>query len=147
MAGTVNITVEGNYTVVDITVATPKYSIQQKSIPNGEVKITSDEDNNQLLINADGVNYVFEDAQVLIPTGGNVTAKMDSLLASLDARGTGGALPVDVNANELGTDAWGRNKVILDYSLFSGMFTFNVPRCKWKEVINGVETLSADPLN
>ncbi len=45
---------------------------------------------------------------------------------------------VDVSRNELGYDAWGRNKVVLDKSLFHGMFTFNVPVSKWEEKINGV---------
>ena len=46
---------------------------------------------------------------------------------------------VDVNSNDLGTDAWGRNKTVSDVSLFHGMFTYSVPQQMWLEYINGVE--------
>lgn len=45
-------------------------------------------------------------------------------------------------ANAIGYDAWGRLKTISDKSLFSGLFTFNIPVSKWKEVINGTELTS-----
>lgn len=46
---------------------------------------------------------------------------------------------VDTNRNELGYDAWGRNKVANDKSLFHGMFTYDVPNRMWIEGYNGVE--------
>lgn len=45
---------------------------------------------------------------------------------------------VQVSQNDLGYDAWGRNKVVNDRSIFHGMFTYNVPVSKWQEKINGV---------
>ena len=44
----------------------------------------------------------------------------------------------NINDNDLGFDAWGRNKFILDNSIFHGMFTFNVPVTTWYERINDV---------
>lgn len=41
--------------------------------------------------------------------------------------------------NDLSVDAWGRQKSVMDKSLFHGMFTFNVPVAKWYETINDVE--------
>lgn len=46
---------------------------------------------------------------------------------------------VDVNSTPLGTDAWGRNKVIVDRSLVHSMFTYSVPANIWKEEFKGVE--------
>jgi hypothetical protein len=46
----------------------------------------------------------------------------------------------DLATNELGRDAWGKSKVTIDYSLFHGMFTYNVPLLTWYESINGVVT-------
>lgn len=40
---------------------------------------------------------------------------------------------------DLDVDAWGRQKAIIDKSLFHGMFTYNVPVAKWYEKINDVE--------
>ena len=48
----------------------------------------------------------------------------------------------EITSNKLGYDAWGRVKAITDKSLFSGLFTFNIPVSKWKEVINGTEQTS-----
>ena len=45
----------------------------------------------------------------------------------------------DINRNELGTDAWERNKTVKDYSMFHGMFTLEVPDEMWIEYFNGVE--------
>jgi hypothetical protein len=39
----------------------------------------------------------------------------------------------------LGTDAWGRNKVVEDHSIFHGMFTFDVPFEMWVEEVDTVE--------
>ena len=39
-------------------------------------------------------------------------------------------------------DAWGKQKVARDFSLYHGMFTFEVPEEYWKESINGVEQSS-----
>ena len=46
---------------------------------------------------------------------------------------------VDVNQNDLGVDAWGRNKTISDVSLFHGIFTFSVPREMWIEYVDMIE--------
>ena len=40
--------------------------------------------------------------------------------------------------NDLGYDAWGRPKVVIDNSIFHGMFTYNVPVTTWLEKNNGV---------
>jgi len=45
----------------------------------------------------------------------------------------------NINRNELGFDAWGRNKVINDRSIIHGMFTYNVPVSTWREIIDKVE--------
>lgn len=56
--------------------------------------------------------------------------------------GTNSKSYISVAKNDLGYDAWGRLKTVSDKSLFSGLFTFNVPVSKWKEVINGTEQTS-----
>lgn len=38
---------------------------------------------------------------------------------------------VEIARNDLGYDAWGRPKVILDYTLFSALWTFSVPNRMW----------------
>jgi len=45
---------------------------------------------------------------------------------------------VDLATNDLGRDAWGRPKVIIDDSIFHGMFTYNVPVTRWYETVNDV---------
>lgn len=50
----------------------------------------------------------------------------------------------NINRNELGFDAWGRNKVVNDKSLLHGIFTFDVPIDFWKQQINEVEQLAFD---
>ena len=45
----------------------------------------------------------------------------------------------DVSRNELGYDAWSRNKVVNDLSLFHGVFTYDVPERMWIEGRNGSE--------
>jgi hypothetical protein len=45
---------------------------------------------------------------------------------------------IDLALNDLGRDAWGRPKMVVDNSKFHGMFTFNVPITAWEEYINGV---------
>lgn len=47
-----------------------------------------------------------------------------------------GTLSVNVERNALGYDAWGRAKTITDKSLFSGLFTFNIPFDTWYERLN-----------
>ena len=47
-----------------------------------------------------------------------------------------------LNVNGLNVDAWGRKKATIDKSLFSGLFTYNVPVTKWYEKLNGVEQAS-----
>lgn len=37
-------------------------------------------------------------------------------------------------------DAWGRQKVVFDHSMWHGLFTFDVPDKMWIEFINGVES-------
>jgi hypothetical protein len=52
-------------------------------------------------------------------------------------------VPLEVNAslatNDLGRDAWGRPKMVLDNSIFHGMFSFNIPVNVWYERFNDVE--------
>ena len=40
---------------------------------------------------------------------------------------------VDSNlaTNDIGRDAWGRPKMILDYSLFSALWSYSVPNRMW----------------
>ena len=42
--------------------------------------------------------------------------------------------------NDLDIDAWGRQKAVIDKSLFHGMWTYNVPKSAWLEYINDVES-------
>jgi len=37
-------------------------------------------------------------------------------------------------------DAWGRQKIVSDYSLFQALWTFEVPSTIWLEYVNGVES-------
>ena len=46
---------------------------------------------------------------------------------------------INTNKTPLGFDAWGRNKAVLDASLFHGVFTYDVPNRMWIEGFNGVE--------
>ena len=46
---------------------------------------------------------------------------------------------VNVNKTDLGFDAWGRNKTVIDFSLFHGVWTFGVPHEMWIEYVDGVE--------
>jgi len=48
---------------------------------------------------------------------------------------------VDNNANSLGTDAWGRNKAVLDKSLFHGINTMGIQKESWKKLLNGNEVV------
>ena len=45
---------------------------------------------------------------------------------------------VNISNNDIGLDAWGRPKVILDTSIFHGMFSHHVPMSLWYERINNV---------
>lgn len=49
---------------------------------------------------------------------------------------------VDLTPNDLGRDAWGRQKVVKDTSIIHGMFTFNVPVTTWYEEDNEVPQTS-----
>ena len=53
-------------------------------------------------------------------------------------------LPVteDSTNKTYNTDAWFRNKAIIDDSIFHGMFTYNVPADNWYEMIDDVEQAS-----
>ena len=63
---------------------------------------------------------------------GNVWADVDTLLEWLRLN-TGGQIPmqVDLATNDLGRDAWGRPKVILDFTLFSALWSYSVPNRVW----------------
>lgn len=52
-------------------------------------------------------------------------------------------IDANINQNELGFDAWGRNKTMSDNSIFHGMFTFNVPVSNWYETLNGIVNTGA----
>lgn len=49
-------------------------------------------------------------------------------------------LPVAGGVGDLVFDAWGRQKVVNDFSLFHGMYTFDVPDSMWIEYNDSVET-------
>lgn len=51
-------------------------------------------------------------------------------------------ITVNTGLNELNRDAWGRGKVIIDHSIFHGMFTFEVPDSMWIEEVDKVEQLA-----
>lgn len=46
---------------------------------------------------------------------------------------------ISINKNELGYDAWNRNKVVNDFSLFHGVWTVDVPDNMWIEHYDGAE--------
>lgn len=48
-----------------------------------------------------------------------------------------GSEPVDLALSDLGRDAWGKPKFIIDKSIVHGMFTYNVPVITWYETFNG----------
>lgn len=48
----------------------------------------------------------------------------------------------DVSNKTYNTDAWFRNKVVNDVSLFHGMFTYSIPEDTWYEMIDDVEQTS-----
>jgi len=79
----------------------------------------------------DGVHYPI----YKLATGGDGEATL-----------VGASVPVSLSGEPaLNKDAWGRQKGILDNSVFHGMFTFNVPVAMWYETING--TISATATN
>jgi hypothetical protein len=49
--------------------------------------------------------------------------------------------PLNIGSG-INTDAWGKQKVAQDFSLYHGMFTYEVPQEYWYEQINGVEQTS-----
>jgi len=49
---------------------------------------------------------------------------------------------VNIANNDIGLDAWGRPKVVMDKTILHGMFTHNVPESLWYEKINGVTQAS-----
>lgn len=52
---------------------------------------------------------------------------------------SGGSL----GSGDLTVDAWGVQKVSMPYSLFSGMFTFDVPQTKWMMYENGTQVYTS----
>jgi hypothetical protein len=56
-----------------------------------------------------------------------------SFVPSVTSLGTG----------DLTNDAWGIQKVSLPYSLFSGMFTFDIPQTKWMMYHNGTQVYTS----
>lgn len=43
-------------------------------------------------------------------------------------------LQIQAGTSEISLDAWGRQKVYYDHSLFNSIFTYNVPNRNWEEV-------------
>jgi hypothetical protein len=41
-------------------------------------------------------------------------------------------------------DAWGRQKIVFDHSLFHGVFTYDIPNVLWIEYFNGIEQPKAN---
>lgn len=64
-------------------------------------------------------------------------------LTDIELRATPISVSGVLGSNDLVTDAWGIQKVSLPYSLFSGMFTFDVPQSKWMMYENGVQVYTS----
>lgn len=79
------------------------------------------------------------DIELMSPNSGRVFEEDNTYVNILELlRGdiTGGGLSI---GNGISQDAWGKTKTTSDYSLYHGMFTFEVPQEYWKESINSVE--------
>ena len=95
------------------------------------------------IIRIDGTEVLISDVDTLFTElNDNIffesTGTVDVNITNADIPVTLADNQVNVNQNELGFDAWGRNKVVKDNSILHGMFTFNVPVKVWKEEFNGV---------
>lgn len=75
--------------------------------------------------------------------GGDVVRDIDkggfkTQVVTLDLNGAGteslmtGRLPVKIGNGDITTDAWGIQKMSLPYSLFHGLFTFDIPASQWQ---------------
>ena len=61
---------------------------------------------------------------------------------SLTPSSTPPIVPETTSNKTYNTDAWFRNKVVFDTSLFHGRFTYNVPADSWYEMIDDVEQIA-----
>lgn len=80
--GNVSITIDGSNLLIDIPEKTGFYEIQKKSIPLTEVLVKHEA--NQLFINGDGSNYIFDNTDVIVPAGAIAEDKMDALLSLIN---------------------------------------------------------------
>lgn len=60
-----------------------------------------------------------------------------------DAQLRASAVPVSLGTGDLTEDAWGVQKVSLPYSLFHGLFTFDIPSKMWFMYENGVQVYTS----
>jgi hypothetical protein len=44
---------------------------------------------------------------------------------------------------DIGSDAWGRTKSVIDKSVFDGLFTYDIPIQKWLKFENGTEVATS----
>lgn len=51
-------------------------------------------------------------------------------------------LTITEHVKSYNTDAWNRNKVVHDWSILHGMFTFDIPKDRWYEMIDDVEQIT-----
>lgn len=55
-------------------------------------------------------------------------------------------IQTSIAMNELGYDAWGRPKTVQDFSLFHGVWTYDIPKTMWIVKDNGIENLNTSSL-
>ena len=53
---------------------------------------------------------------------------------------SGDGSPLNGVGRGINLDSWGRQKAVIDTSLFHGVFTYNVPSTMWVKYVDGVET-------
>lgn len=90
-----------------------------------------------------GLKYIYDNRQEVIQHPIPVTSwyngageqytSLISLVSDI------GFITGSTTRNDLVYDAWGRNKAVIDDSLFHALFSFNVPVSIWYETLNGVE--------
>lgn len=70
------------------------------------------------------------------------TKKKIKLIDNLDETFSISTSSSDETKKPLNFDAWGRNKSIIDYSIFHGMFTHNIPPEVWIKNKNFIEDMT-----
>ncbi len=103
-----------------------------------------DADNNEVYLSGTGAG---SSGDPFIPTNivsGSVTTTPSGTVTVQQASTDNVSTGLVAGANELAMDAWGKQKVINDYSMFHGIWTYNVPNVMWKELLNDVELLAVN---